>query len=472
MGVGRLSKARGFGILVLIYLVLAYAVPRPEMVKADGWRLFALFAATVAGLIFQPIAGAALVLIAVVLSVVLAGLTIQQALAGYADPTNWLVLAAFLISRSMIQTGLARRVALFFVRMFGKTSLGVSYSLCLTDLVLATIIPSNGARSGGVILPIVRSVAEIYGSKPGATANLIGAFLMLSVYQGICITSSMFLTGQASNALAAQMAQKATGLALDWVGWFRAGCVPGLVSLVAVPWLISKIYPPELKKTPEAASFARAELVKMGRLGRAEWILVGVFVLVCGGWITTGWHKQDVSVPALLGVAALLVTGVLTWDEVKKEETAWDIFIWYGGLLNLARALNATGLPGEFAKWVGGVLTGWEWQPLLVAALLVYFFAHYAFASITAHILAMYPAFVAVALAQGAPPGLVAISFAVFTNLSAGLTNYGTTPSPMFFSQGYVEMGAWWKTGFCCAMLNLLVFGVVGAGWWKWLGLW
>jgi DASS family divalent anion:Na+ symporter len=334
----------------LIYLGIAYGVPRPEAIQPAGWRLFALFAATVAGLIFQPIRGGALVLIAIVFSSLVGGLTLKQALDGYSDPTNWLVLAAFLISRSLLNTGLARRIALFFVRLFGKTSLGVSYALCCSDLVLATLIPSNGARSGGVILPIVRGVAELYGSKPGVTAPLIGAFLMTSVYQGICISSAMFLTGQASNPLAAQMASKISGVQIDWFGWFWAGVVPGVTSILLVPWIISKIYRPEILKTPEASSFARAELLKMGKLTRPEWILCGVFVGVCGGWTTTSLHHLDVAVPALLGVIALLVTGVLSWEDVRKDGNSYCVCQGSGGH---ADGMGLVSLAGDF---VAGLL--------------------------------------------------------------------------------------------------------------------
>ncbi|WP_051670135.1 DASS family sodium-coupled anion symporter [Bryobacter aggregatus] len=470
---GRIPKRIwGLALLVAIYLLIAYGFPKPDVIKPEGWRLFSLFVATVAGLIFQPVSGGALVLMAVVFASIVGGLSIKQALDGYSDPTNWLVLAAFFISRALIKSGLARRIALFFVRLFGKTSLGVSYALCFSDIALASIIPSNGARSGGVILPIVRSVAELYGSKPGLTSNVIGAFLMTSVYQGVCISSAMFLTGQASNPLAAQLAGKLHNVQIDWFGWFRAGVVPGLCSILAVPWLVSKIYPPEVKNTPEAAAFAHQELSAMGKLGSNEWVLTAVFLGVCGAWATTSIHKMDVAVPALLGSIALLITGVLTWEDVKKEEAAWDMFIWYGGLLNLAKALNSTGIPTEFAKFVGGSLEGLNWYPLMMIALLVYFFAHYAFASITAHLLAMFPAFVGVIIGQGAPAGLACFGFAMFANLSAGLTNYGTTPAPMFFAQEYVDMKSWWRVGFLCALLNIAIWSTVGFAWWKFVGLW
>src|SRR5574341_466283 len=191
---------------VALFAGVAFVAPRPEAIRAEGWRLLGIFLAAIAGLILEPVPGGAVVLLAVTVAAIAGGLTVQQALGGYGDPTVWLVMAAFFIARALIKTGLARRIALFFVRLFGRSSLGVCYALSLSDMVLATIIPSNAARSGGVILPILRSIAEVYGSRPGATAALLGSFLVTAVYQNICVTAAMFYTGQASNPLAARIA--------------------------------------------------------------------------------------------------------------------------------------------------------------------------------------------------------------------------------------------------------------------------
>lgn len=458
--------------LALIYAFVVYVLPRPESVTPDGWRLTGIFLATVAGLMLQPIAGGALVLIAVTLLTVLTKTTPQVALAGYADPTNWLVLAAFFISRSLINTGLARRIALGFVRLFGKSSLGISYALTLTDTLLATIIPSNGARAGGVTLPICRSIAELYGSQPGPTAALIGSFLMAAVYQGVCVSSAMFYTGQASNPLAAKIATEFGGVSVTWLSWFAAASIPGIASLIIVPWLVFKLYPPTVRKTPEAAAFAANELASMGAMSAHEKILTAVFITVCGLWITTEWHKMDVAISALLGSAALLLTGVLTWEDVKSERSAWDIFIWYGGLLQLGKLLNTTGVTKVFAQNVSSLFDTQNWLLIFLPALVIYFYAHYGFASITAHLLAMYPAFLAVLTAKGAPLGLMVYSFACFANLSAGLTSYGTTPAPMFFAQEYVSFRDWWRIGFLVSLANFTIWATVGFAWWKVLGLW
>lgn len=454
-----------------VYVIVAHVLPQPPSMTAAGWRLTGLFFATVAGLILQPAPGGALVLLAITLAPLITDLKLQDALMGYADSTVWLVMAAFFISRSLLNTGLARRIALIFVRGFGKSSMGVCYALSLSDMVLASIIPSNGARSGGVILPIVRSISELYGSLPGETARKLGAFLMVGVYQCVVVSSAMFFTGQASNPLAAKMAAD-FGFTVTWSGWFVAGLVPGLLSILIVPAVVQWMVKPEIRRTPEASQFAAGELHKMGPMSGQEKILALVFAAVCGMWVTSGWHGIDITITAMCGSMALLLTGVLKWNDVLEEKAAWDIFIWYGGLLRLGKALNDAGATRAFAESVGNVFEGLGWFALLVVALLIYFYAHYAFASITAHVLSMYPAFLALLMAKGAPAGLVVFGFACFANLSAGLTNYGTTPAPMFFGHGYVSMKEWWRVGAVAAVINIAIWMTAGFGWWKVIGLW
>jgi DASS family divalent anion:Na+ symporter len=462
---------RGMLLLVAIYLIVVYAIPRPAHVKPEGWRIAGIFFATVAGMIAQPLPGGAIVLIGVTMSAVIGGLTIEQALGGYADKSVWLVMAAIIISRGLVNTGLGRRIALFFVRAFGKSSLGVSYALSLSDMVLAGMIPSNSARSGGIIMPIARSIAELYGSKPGVSAQLLGSFLFTAVYQSICVTAAMFYTGQASNPLAAKMAGE-FGYVVTWSSWLAATIVPGLVSLAAIPWVVMRINRPEIVRTPEAAAFAASELKVMGPLKYGEKILTGVFIAVCGLWATSSWTKIDITVTALMGAMFLIVTGVLTWEDVKNERTGWDIFVWYGGLIRLSEALNQAGVTKAFAEGVGKALGGFGWFGLFLIALVIYFYAHYAFASITAHLLSMFPPFLAVLLAKGAPIGMMVFAFACFANFSAGLTNYGTTPTPLFFAQGYVDLKNWWRIGFVISLVNLLIWMTVGFGWWKLIHIW
>ena len=447
-------------------------IPRPEGVEPASWHLLAIFAATITGSIVQPIPGAAIVLLGVTALALFRVMKIGDALTGYADPVVWLVLAAFFISRGMIKTGLGRRIAFLFIRAIGRHSLGLSYALASTETVLATVIPSTGARSGGIIFPITKSLAEAYESRPGPTARRLGAFLMTSVYQCNVIVCAMFLTGQASNPIIARLAQQTTGIELTYARWAVGSIVPALLSLLVVPWLIYRVFPPEIKHTPAASEFASKELQLMGPMKWSERLMLMVFGLVAILWITTKLHEIDYAVVAMLGISVLLVTGVLDWEDLISEKAAWAVFIWYGGLIRMAEALGQTGLTKRFAEAAASLTTGWKWWLALASLLLIYFYAHYVFASITAHATAMYVPFLIVILAAGAPAYLAVLSLAYFSNLGASLTHYGTTPAPIYFGAGYTTQRSWWTLGLITSVVTILIWSVVGFAWWKILGLW
>ncbi|HET8782700.1 MAG TPA: DASS family sodium-coupled anion symporter [Pyrinomonadaceae bacterium] len=447
-------------------------IPLPEGVDPKSWRLLAIFAATITGSIVQPIPGAAIVLLGVTALALFNVLTIKDALTGYADPVVWLVLAAFFISRGMIKTGLGRRIAFLFIKAIGRHSLGLAYALGSTETVLATVIPSTGARSGGIIFPIAKSLAEAYESRPGPTARRLGAFLMTSVYQCNVIVCAMFLTGQASNPIIARFAQEVTGIEITYARWAIASIVPALLSLLVVPWLLYRVFPPEIKHTPAASEFASKELKLMGPMTWSERLMLMVFGLVAILWITTKLHGIDYAVVAMVGISVLLLTGVLDWEDLISEKAAWAVFIWYGGLIRMAEALGQTGLTKRFAEAAAGLTTGWQWWLALAVLLLIYFYAHYVFASITAHATAMFVPFLIVILAAGAPAYLAVLSLAYFSNLGASLTHYGTTPAPIYFGAGYTSQRSWWTLGLITSVVTILIWSVVGFTWWKILGLW
>jgi DASS family divalent anion:Na+ symporter len=373
----------------------------------------------------------------------------------------------------MIKTGLGHRIALVFIRLMGGKTIGLGYSLIITDFLLASAIPSTGARSGGIILPIARSVSETYDSRPDdGTAARLGTFLMNLLYQCEVVICATFLTGQASNVIIADFVKKGANIDLTYSVWFASAIVPSIVSLIVIPLMIYRFFPPEVKETPNAVKFADEGLKKLGRMRGQEMVLLGVFILIVGLWVTVRWHGIDATVIALLGIAVLLLTRVLEWRDLTDETHAWEVFIWYGGLVQMAKSLGDTGIPKVFAESVANQTSGMNWMIALAVLLLVYFYAHYAFASITAHVTAMLIPFLAVTIAVGAPAGITVLLLAYFSNLSAGLTHYGTTPAPVYFGTGYVKQKTWWTIGFIASIINILIWSVVGLIWWKILGWW
>lgn len=459
--------------LVGIYVLIAHVLPIPDGVDAQGWRITGIFFATIAGLMLQPLPGSQVVLLGLTAVILVGRVPMEQALTGYAAASVWMVLAAMLMSRALRDSGLARRIALLFVRAIGSTSLGLGYALHLTDLTLATGVPSITARSASIVFPIARSISTLYESEPGATSRRLGRFLMVCMYQTSVVASAMFFYSSAANLLLGDLAREFAGVEITWASWFVAGLAPGLVSSVAVPLLIMRVVPPEIRRTPAARDFAQRELDKLGPLRGTEAVVLGVFVFLIGFWVLSSYVDWlSPGLVAFVGLCVLFVSRALTWDAALGERSAWDIFVWYGGLLTLGRLLNETGVTAAFAGWVGGWFGGVPWIAVLIVTLVIYFYAHYFFASTTVHALALYGPFVTLLVGAGAPAGIVVYSLLFLNNLQACLTHYGTTTSPIIFVEGYVSLGDWWRGGFYASVLNLIIWLAVGIAWWKVLGLW
>ena len=396
-------------MVTLLVGIVLWFIPEPEGVDPRAWHLLAIFVATIVGIISKPLPMGAVAMLGVTVTALTGTLTIGQSLSGFGNSVIWLIVIAFFISRGFIKTGLGARIAYLFMSAFGKKSLGLAYSMIATDLVLAPAIPSNTARSGGVIFPILRSIAKSYGSEPDdGTARRIGAFLITTSFQGTVITSAMFLTAMAANPLAAQIARD-LGVEISWRGWALAALVPGLVSLGVVPWILYKIYPPEIKETPGATQIARDELARMGKLKTSEWFMLGTFLLLLILWILGGELGIHSTTAAFVGLSVLLVSGALTWNDILQEKGAWNTLVWFAALVMMATYLNELGLIPWFGQTIGSAVEGASWSVAFLILSLVYFYSHYFFASNTAHVSSMYGAFLAVAIAVGTPPMLAAL---------------------------------------------------------------
>jgi DASS family divalent anion:Na+ symporter len=438
-----------------------------------GLHLFAIFVATILGIILRPLPMGAVAIIGVALTAITGTLNVAESLSGFAEKTLWLIIVAFMFARGFIKTGLGTRIAYFFMRLLGKRTLGLAYGLAATEFVLGPVVPSNTARTAGIMMPIVRSLSRAYGSNPeDGTARKIGAYLFMACFNIDIIISAMFLTAMAANPMTQKFAAD-FGVNITWNSWFVAAIVPGLVSLIVIPYMLYKIYKPEITETPEAVEMATAKLKEMGRPSVSEWLMVGVFSFVLVLWVIG--EKSfgiDGTTAALLGLGLLLITGVLTWSDVLNEHNAWDVLIWTGALIMMAGFLNKIGMIPWFSKVMGAAMAGHSWHFGFLVLALTYFYAHYFFASMTAHAGAMYAAFLGVSIALGAPPMLAALVLCFFSNLHASMTHYGTGPAAAMFGMGYVPIGTWWRLGLIVSVVNILIWVLIGGAWWKVLGLW
>jgi DASS family divalent anion:Na+ symporter len=461
---GRLALVAAIGFAV-------WLLPRPGAVDPRAWRLLAVFVATIVGLVTKPVPMGAVTFLGLAVALLTRTLTLTEALSGFANNTAWLIVTAFFIAAGFIRTGLGERIAYVLVTLFGRSTLGLGYSLVGSDLVLAPMIPSNTARAGGVVYPILQSLTKTTVNSNSESDRRVREFLTLAAYNGTTITSAMFLTSMVGNPLIQQLAA-AQGIRISWGLWALASSVPGIISLVIIPAVVYWLCARGAALNADAPLAARAALTRMGPMKRSEQTMAAISIVLLAAWILSSTIQLDPTASALIAVAALLVTGVIGWNDIAQHHEAWNSFIWFATLVMMAGFLGQLGLIKWFTGEVAGSLGNVGWVAGFSGILLVYFYTHYFFAAGTAKIGAMYAPFLAVALALGTPPMLAALALGFTSNLCACLTHYGTACGPILYGSGYASTGSWWKVGLVASVIYLVIWIGVGGLWWHLLGLW
>lgn len=477
-------------VATALTLLIWFVIPVPEGVSENAWHLLALFIGTIAAIIGKALPIGAVSVIAISL-VAVTGVTnpgkptaaLQDALSGFSNPLIWLIGISIMVSMSLTKTGLGARIGYFLISLFGKRTIGIAYALTFAEVVLAPVTPSNTARGGGIIHPIMRSISDSFGSKADeGTRKKIGRYLALVNYNTNPLTSAMFITATAPNPLIVALIYEGTNseFKLSWMMWAVAAFVPAIVSLLIMPWVIYFMCPPEIKKTPDAPVFAKERLKELGAFSLSEKITLGVFGLLLMMWagvpamLFGDAFIIEPTTAAFIGLSILLMTGVLEWDEVLKNKGAWDTVMWFSALVMMASFLGKLGLVSWLAQTVGTGIgsLGVGWILGMLTLVVIYVYTHYFFASTTAHITAMFAAFFAAGIALGAPPMLLGLTLAFSSSLMMSLTHYGTGTAPIIFGSGYATLAEWWKVGFVMSVVNLAIWFYIGGAWWKILGYW
>jgi L-tartrate/succinate antiporter len=471
-------------LLPVLVTVLLLALPAPQGLQLYAWRYFALFAGVVAGIILEPLPGGAVGLLGVTVAAMFSrfllfspqelsrtgfdasGASIAWALSGFSNGTVWLIFAAFMFSLGYARTGLGARVALLLVRAMGRKTILLGYSVMLADALLAPFTPSVTARSAGTIYPIISHLPLLYGSKPNdPSAKRIGTYILWVAVASTAITSSLFLTALAPNLLAMEIVRSTVHLQFTWTQWFFAAAPMGLLLLLLTPAVAFWICRPEVTSGDAVPRWAAEELKCMGPVSRAEKILIALVVLALLLWIGGG-SFIDPTVAALGVIVLMLITRVLSWEEMLKNAAAWNTLVWFATLVALAAGLGKVGFIHWFAASVAHSVSGVPPLAAMLILLALFFFSHYAFASITAHATAILPVILALALSI---PGIPMASFALLLCLMLGImgviTPYASGPNPVYYGSGYLPSSTFWRLGGIFGLLYFAVYMALTVPW-------
>lgn len=464
------------GLIVKRVVPFAIAIgiwvwPVPAGLTAEAWHLFAVFISAIACVLLGsfPLLTASVIAVA---AIVLTGtITPAQAFSGFANASVLLVVIAFIVAQAVVKSGLGRRISLLMVSRFGSSPLGLAYSLVLTDAAIAPAFPSNTAR-GGVLYPIVLSIAKGAGSEPDSPeGRRLGGYLMFCTMASLAVSSALWLTATSANPIGVQIAEKA-GLKLSFGSWLIASSVPTLAAILLLPVLVRKLFPPGIGATPEAPIAARKDLAAMGGMSRAEWITAVTFVVMVAGWVFGGALNLNATAVAFMGFAALLVMGVLTVDDICKQGDTLVTFLWLAVLFALSAQLNELGFMDYVGESLAAQLGGLPWVVLYVTLIGLYVGLHYFFVSQTSQVLALLAVFMDVGIRGGVPAPLMVPSLLFASSYFSVITPQGGSQNIIFVASGYLKQSELYKLGLLTTLAFVAVYLVIGTPWLLFVSRW
>ncbi|EHQ87723.1 DASS family sodium-coupled anion symporter [Desulfosporosinus youngiae] len=467
-----LLNGRTLRILIPIFFAaLCFMIPAPKGLEAEAWKLFGIFAGTILMLMLQGLPEASAIFVGVSAAGLLV-VPIKDVLVGYTDTTVWLIVVAIMMSLGFRKSGLARRIGLILIKAFGKSSLRLGYVLGVTDLMLATTIPGAPARGGGLVYPLAQGMFEAVGSRPYENPRRLGAYLTVLLYMTDMVAGSLFMTGMGPNLLSMKFASQILGVRVSWDLWVIAA-VPGFLLFILIPYIVYRMYPPELTSVNEVREMARKQLETLGSVTRQE-IIGGVIFLLCLIlWATSSLTQIDTTLVAFLGVTIMLLTNIIQWQDIADSKETWGILIWFGGIIGLSSALDKLG----FFRWLTAVMKealpqGIGTFTTFVIIALLAIIPHYVFPSLLGYVAAFAPVIFSFVAVTGAPKYPAAFLVAFLMVISSTLTHYGNGLGPLLMGTGYVEKIIWWKIGFTVTALATVLYLTIGLGYWKLIGLW
>ena len=454
-----LRRALPFALAIGIWLA-----PVPAGLTAPAWHLFAVFIAAIASVLvgaFPLLTSTTLAVAAVVLT---GTITPTKAFSGFANASVLLVVVAFLVAQAVVKSGLGERISLFMVSRFGRSSLGLAYSIVLTDAIIAPAFPSNTARAG-VLFPVVLSVARGSGSQPqDPEGRRLGGYLMFCGMASLAASSALWMTATSANPIALQVARE-FGLDVGFGTWLIASSVPALTAILLVPWVVARFFPPGVGETPDAPVAARKALAALGPLSRDERITAAVFALMVSGWIFADRLGLNVTSIAFAGLGLLLMTNVLTLDDISTQGDTLATFLWLAVLFAMSGQLNELGFMGYVGQRLAEHLGGLSWPVTYVTLVLLYVAIHYMFVSQTSQVLALLGVFLDVGIRGGVPAPLMAFALMFASSYFSVITPQGGSQNVIFVGAGYLTQRELYRLGLLTTIFFLAVFLVVGTPW-------
>jgi DASS family divalent anion:Na+ symporter len=454
-------------IVTLVLGIIIWHLPIPWDLSPNVWHLFTIFITAIIGVLIDALSIFTASVLAMVAVVLFRVLTPEKAFSGFSESFILLILAAFLVAKGVIKSGLGRRIAFLLIRRFGKSTLNLGYCIVATDTLLGPAIPSNTARSG-ILYPIAHALSLDTGSLPTPESrNKTGSYLMMTAISGHTISSALWFTGMAANPVGAGIAAQ-FGVNMNFGNWVFVASVPCIIALIAIPMVLYKLFPPEIKHTPEAPKMARKALHEMGPMSKQERIMGITFFGMILLWGFSPLLNINLAIVAFLGLSILILSNVYTLEDIRQGGgDALETYVWFAILYMMSTSLNEMGFMKTLGAQIADQISGFNWVTVYILLTVLYVVIHYLFVSQTAQLLALYAVFLQVAVNAQVPAALMAFMLSFATNYFAVMTPQASSSNVLFAGSGFLPSENIYKQGAVITVLNTAIF-LLATPWIMW----
>lgn len=473
------------GALILLCIVL---MPTPEGLPIAGHRMLAILVFSVIVWMTDTISYPASAAVIMALMAFLLGTSpniadpktvmgttkaLTMALDGFSNTALALVGGALFIAAAMMQTGLDKRIALVVLSKIGAKTNRVLIGVILVGFILSFFVPSTTARVSCMV-PIVMGIILAFGVE---LKSKFAGMMMIAVAQADSIWNVGIKTAAAQNMIALGFIEKQLGIYISWLDWFVAAAPFAILMSVALYYVLLKLMPPETDEIAGGKEAVARALFELGPMKNNEKKLMVLSLILLILWATEKvLHPFDTSSTTIAAIAIMLLPGIgiMTWKEAQAK-IPWGTLILFGVGISLGSALLTT----KAALWLAKIIVaafGLQTMPvLLILAVLAGFLIviHLGFASATALAAAMIP--IIISILQGVKTQgvnvvgmtmilqyVVSFGFILPVNAPQNMVAYGTET---------FEVKDFIKTGIPLTIIAYLLIMILGATYWKWLGL-
>lgn len=482
------GRANAGLLAAAIVLIAVLLMPTPAALPIAGHRTLAILAFAVIVWMTEAVDYAVSGVLVAVLMAFLLGLSpdpanpkllmgtsraLGLAFSGFANTALALVAAALFLAAAMSITGLDRRIALGILSRVGTDTRHVVIGSMLVGIVLAFMVPSTTARVS-CLVPIMLGIIAAFGvDRKSAFAGM----LMITTVQTASIWNIGIKTAAAQNMIAVGFIEKQLGNSVTWLDWLIAAAPFAVIMTFALYAVMMWMLPPETREVPGGREAVSKSLSALGPMKAREIKLLAIALSLIALWATEGiLHPFDTSTTTVAAIALLFLPGinVISWKEAQPV-IPWGTIVLFGIGISLGSALLST----KGAPWLADLIVGQfglkQATALAILAILGLFLIviHLGFASATALASAMIPIMIAV-LQSVTTPGInlvgmtlllqfiVSFGFILVVNAPQNMVAYGTET---FSARDFI------RTGLVLTCIAYLLVLMLGATYWRWIGL-